>query len=137
AISSSPDAKFPSPLLVLAATRGRMMEQLATAWSGASDEVHDRAFLTGILSLVSALLGVPLSDVLKTLPLPDEVRLALLDRSGTLGDMLRLVELVEQTDVPAIAAMLSRIPSLEATTVNKAYVDAIEWANRIGEISPG
>jgi c-di-GMP-related signal transduction protein len=137
AISSSPDAKFPSPLLVLAATRGRMMEQLAAVWSGASADARERAFLTGILSLVSALLGVPLPEVLKTLPLPDEVRIALLDRSGELGDMLRLVELVEQTDVDGIAGMLDQLPFLDTATVNNAYVEAIEWANRIGETSPG
>lgn len=133
AISSSPDAKFPSPLLVLAATRGRMMEQLAAVWSGASTEARDRAFLTGILSLVSALLALPLAEVLKTLPLPDEVRVALLDRTGELGDMLRLVEVVEQTDVQGIAALLDQFPFLDAATVNGAYVEAIDWANRIGE----
>lgn len=137
AISSSPDANFPSPLLVLAATRGRMMEQLAAAWAGASGEVRERAFLTGILSLVSALLALPLPEVLKTLPLPDEVRIALLDRSGELGDMLRLVEMVEQTDVVGIASMLDQRPFLDATVVNNAYVEAIEWANRIGETPSG
>lgn len=137
AISSSPDAKFPSPLLVLAATRGRMMEQLAAVWTGASAEARERAFLTGILSLVSALLALPLPEVLKTLPLPDEVRIALLDRTGELGDMLRLVEMVEQTDVVGIAGMLDQRPFLDATVVNNAYVEAIEWANRIGETSSG
>jgi EAL and modified HD-GYP domain-containing signal transduction protein len=137
AISSSPDAKFPSPLLVLAATRGRMMEQLAAVWTGAGAEVRERAFLTGILSLVSALLAVPLAEVLKSLPLPDEVRIALLDRSGELGDMLRLVELVEQTDVDGIAGMLDQLPFLGAATVNSAYVEAIDWANRIGDTPSG
>ena len=137
AIPSSRDAKFPSPLLVLAATRGRMMELLAAVWSGASAEARERAFLTGILSLVSALLAVPLPEILKSLPLPEKVRTALLDRSGELGDMLRLVELVEQTDVDGIAAMLDQRPFLGAATVNNAYVEAIEWANRIGETSPG
>jgi len=137
AISSSPDANFPSPLLVLAATRGRMMEQLAVIWTGASAEARDRAFLTGILSLVSALLGVPLAEALKALPLPEEVRIALLDRTGNLGEMLRLVEMVEQTDVVSIAGMRARLPFLDAAAVNKAYVDAIEWANRIGETSSG
>ena len=137
AISSSSDAKFPSPLLVLAATRGRMMEQLASIWTGAGNEVRERAFLTGILSLVSALLGIPLTEVLKTLPVPEDVRAALLERSGTLGDMLRLTELVEQTDADAIAAMLDTRPFLDASRVNAAYVEAIDWANRIGETPAG
>lgn len=137
AISSSADAKFPSPLLVLAATRGRMMEQLAAIWTGAGNQTRERAFLTGILSLVSALLGIPLVEVFKTLPVPDDVRAAVIERTGTLGEMLRLTELVEQTDADAIAAMLDAYPFLDASRVNGAYVEAIEWANRIGETPAG
>jgi c-di-GMP phosphodiesterase len=86
---------------------------------------------------VSALLGIPLAEVLKTLPVPEDVRQALVDRSGPLGDMLRLTELVEQTDADAIAAMLEQRPFLDASRVNAAYVEAIEWANRIGETPAG
>jgi c-di-GMP phosphodiesterase len=86
---------------------------------------------------VSALLGIPLTEVLKTLPVPEDVRAALLERSGTLGDMLRLTELVEQTDADAIAEMLDTRPFLDANRVNAAYVEAIDWANRIGETPAG
>lgn len=136
AISSSPDAKFPSPLLVLAATRGKTMELLAAHWPNAGRDFGDRAFLTGILSLVSALLGIPLADILKTLPVPEEVRIALLDRSGPLGEILQLAEKLEHTDVDAVEAHLASLPFLGAHAANEAYIQAIEWANRIGSTSP-
>jgi EAL and modified HD-GYP domain-containing signal transduction protein len=132
AISSSPDAKFPSPLLVLAATRGKTMELLVTHWPGARRDLGDRAFLTGIMSLVSALLGIPLTDILKTLPVPEDVRIALLDRSGPLGEALQLAETLEHVDIDVLDAHLEALPFLDAHAANEAYLQAIEWANRIG-----
>lgn len=133
AIASSPDARFPSPLLVLAATRGKLMEQLAGKSPGAPAVLRDQAFLAGIMSLVSALLGLPLPEILKTLPLPDDVRIALLDRTGLLGELLLLVEALEQTDADQVAARVHALGFLDAEGVNDAYVAAIEWANKIGE----
>ncbi|MCW5626661.1 MAG: EAL domain-containing protein [Burkholderiales bacterium] len=130
-LPSSSDARYPSPLMVLAATRGRMMELLLEANPGDSTDLEDQAFLTGILSLVSALLGLPLSEILTTLPVPDEVRAALMDREGILGEYLRLVELVEQTDADGISTLLARTPGLDAPAVNDAFLKAIEWANAL------
>jgi EAL and modified HD-GYP domain-containing signal transduction protein len=137
AIASSPDARFPSPLLVLAATRGKLMEQLAAKAPGTPAALRDQAFLTGIMSLVSALLGLPLPEILKTLPLPDDVRIALLDRTGLLGELLMLVEALEQTDADQVAARVHALGFLDADGVNDAHVSAIEWANKIGETAGG
>ena len=43
---------------------------------------RDRAFMTGILSLMDTLLGTPMSDVVVQLNLTDDVRDALLSRPG-------------------------------------------------------
>lgn len=130
AVSASPEATFPSPLLVLAATRGKLMEALSALQSEGSVG-RDEAFLTGILSLVEVLLATPLAEILDDLPVPATVRAALLDRAGPLGALLTLTERVEQTDIPAIEAQLQKLPGLDAPKVNEAYVTAIEWANGI------
>ncbi|MFO1319705.1 MAG: EAL domain-containing protein [Burkholderiales bacterium] len=130
AVSASPEATFPSPLLVLAATRGKLMETLSALRNDCSAG-KDEAFLTGILSLVEVLLATPLAEILDGLPVPESVRGALLDRAGDLGALLTLTELVEQTDIPAIEAQLLKLPGLDPPKVNEAYVTAIEWANGI------
>lgn len=132
-VSAKSDARFPSPLLVLAATRGKLMELLFAAASTGKRRSGDEAFLTGIMSLLGALLGLPMADVVKNLPVPEAVRDAVLDRSGELGALLTLTEKVEQTDIPAIEALLATLPSLDPSKVNDAYVGAIEWANNIGD----
>ncbi len=76
-VSGAPGAEVPSPLLILAATRGKLMELLARALRPSDREFQERAFLTGTLSLVNALLAAPLSEILGTLPVADDVRSAL------------------------------------------------------------
>ncbi len=132
-VAADPGARFPSPLLVLAATRGKLMELLCAQQTGSSGPRGDEAFLAGIMSLMTALLGLPMEQILESLPVRPAVAEALTHRSGELGELLRLTEMVEQTDIGAIDAQLERLPGLDATKINNAYVGAIEWANGIGD----
>lgn len=134
ATATSPEARFPSPLLMLAATRGKMMELLSGIAGNARE--GDEAFLVGILSLVSALLGRPIEEILAALAVPLQVRDAVLKREGRLGDLLGLVEQVELADVGGIERAMSRVGGLDPMRVNDAYVGAIEWANSIADAAP-
>jgi EAL and modified HD-GYP domain-containing signal transduction protein len=122
-------AKFPSPLLQLAATRGRFLELLATSATGEAS-VEDDAFLTGIMSLTDALLGMPLADIVKDLPVSPEVRAAVLEHRGKLGHMLLLAEALDCNDAAAVAALA---PAYGLARVNRAHIEALRWANSIGQ----
>lgn len=60
-------------LLQLAATRGRLMELLAERVQSSNREFADQAFMTGILSLMPALLGVTMATILAQLPVATHV----------------------------------------------------------------
>ena len=125
--------RFPSPLLLIAATRGRLMELLFDAAFGRNrGRGGDEAFLAGITSLMGALLGMSLEEVFKGLPVPDSVRLAVLERSGAVGRLLSLAEGLEHADVDTIQAELIHLPRLDAARVNDIHVAAMEWAHAIG-----
>jgi EAL and modified HD-GYP domain-containing signal transduction protein len=132
-LSSAPAAEFPSPLLVLAATRGRLMERIAMALQPGDHEFHDRAFMAGILSLVNALLGLPMQEIVGSVPLDQDVKQALLDRSGQLGKMLLLVEALEESGLIGIEKALDHVPGLDHRQVIGMQVEAMRWANSIGE----
>jgi EAL and modified HD-GYP domain-containing signal transduction protein len=132
-VSSAPGAKIPSPLLILAATRGKLMELLTRALRPRDREAQERAFLTGTLSLVNALLASPLQRILETLPVAADVRSALLAREGELGTLLALVETLEMADLANIERALDRVPGLEHGRVIGLQVEAMRWANFIGE----
>jgi EAL and modified HD-GYP domain-containing signal transduction protein len=130
-VSSAPGAEFPSPLLILAATRGKLMELLARAVRPEDRGLQERAFLTGTLSLVNALLPARLTEILSTLPVADDVRSALLAREGEIGALLAIVEALEIAELPAIERALSRVPALDHRRVINVQVEAMRWANLI------
>ena len=132
-VSSAPGAGVPSPLLILAATRGKLMELLARALREHDREAQERAFLTGTLSLVNALLAAPLAKILGSLPVADDVRTALLAREGELGALLALVEALEVSDLATIERALDRVPGLDHRRVIGLQVEAMRWADLIGE----
>jgi EAL and modified HD-GYP domain-containing signal transduction protein len=78
-------------LLPLAAVRAAHMEALAKA-KGWDRDRQDMAFVAGVFSLLDVLLGMPMTDIVSALSLDLDVVMALLDRAGPLGELLRLVE---------------------------------------------
>lgn len=80
-----------NPLLEEAVVRGRIMELAMNKISGNSQRA-DTAFFTGTLSVLQALVGRPLEQLVDELNLDDEVSRALLERSGVLGTLLDVTE---------------------------------------------
>jgi EAL and modified HD-GYP domain-containing signal transduction protein len=88
-------SRKPKELTITALVRARMCE-LAAEMSGR----HDReAFYTvGLFSVLDALLDVEIRAALDALPLSDEVRSAIVDGSGVMGDTLSGVIAYERAD---------------------------------------
>lgn len=70
-----------------ALTRAFMCKYLAEPFRNIDSE---EAFTTGFFSLMDAMLGVEMSDLLEEVPLSEEIARALTDNSGTLGAILTL-----------------------------------------------
>ena len=127
---------FPSPLLTMAATRGKLLELLAEKESR-DPGYRDRAFMTGILSLMDALLGTPMSEVVGQISLSDDVRDALLTRSGQLGELLAIVEALERNDHEAVAGLLGGGKPCTLAELPALQVAAMTWGNGIAQPGAG
>ncbi|OZA28813.1 MAG: EAL domain-containing protein [Hydrogenophilales bacterium 17-64-11] len=123
---------YPNPLLLLAATRGKMMELLAMKQQRNADYC-DEAFMTGILSLIESLIGKPLADIVSELNLGERLAAALLQREGELGSLLKLVESVEHPDLKDTRSLLAQSSALSLSDLTVAEIDAMSWANQIAE----
>lgn len=128
---ASPNGPLASPLMQLAATRGRFMELLAGDLMGSDRDLVDRAFMTGIMSLMPALLHVPIGEVMKGLNVANDVREALETRRGVMGRMLQLAEKQEEGDLDACFALIVELPGLDAERVNAILAQAMAWANNL------
>ncbi len=124
--------QFPNPLMIMAANRGKLMELLAGEEPDHGKYYPDEAFMTGILSLLDTLLGMSMAEIVANLSLPDEVKTALLSRSGKLGGLLILVETFEQDDVSMMHRHLGLHPHLKPTTLPQHQIVAMAWASNIG-----
>ena len=120
-----------SPLMQLAATRGKLMELAAQRERPGNPDYADRAFMVGTLSLLDALLGKPLPEILARLNLQNDVESALLRHDGELGLLLVLCQELEAGNIPAIQESLLAHFSLTLDTLNKAQLEALAWANSI------
>lgn len=125
-----------NPLLELAATRGKLMELLAMAQSKQDKDHHDRAFMTGIMSLLDALLGIPMEEVVKQVGLSSDVENALLNHEGKLGKLLLLVIKMEQNDFNAAEGLLADM-QLSMDHLIQAQIEAMNWANSLKETAEG
>ena len=120
-----------SPLLHLAATRGRLMELLAGAQKKGNISYADGAFMVGIMSLMPALMGMPIEEIVAPLGITSEVRDALCQGSGALGGLLKLIAATESDTPEETESALQECPGLDATTLNQCQAQALAWANSI------
>jgi EAL and modified HD-GYP domain-containing signal transduction protein len=123
---------FQSPLLNLAAARGKLMELLGAKTN--DQRWADRAFMTGILSLLDTLLEMPMQDVLAQLRLPDDVCQALLHRRGPLGHYLLVIEALERADAAEVSVLLASGKPCSTAELAQLQVSALCWANRLGQV---
>lgn len=121
-----------NPLLQLAAIRGKLMELLAVDQAPRDRDYQDRAFISGILSLLDTLLGIPLPEIVEQISLAPEVRSALLDRHGMLGELLDLAECLEANDFESAGELLQS-SGLNVEQLLQAQLEAMRWANELAE----
>jgi c-di-GMP-related signal transduction protein len=123
---------YPSPLLLLAATRGKMMELLAEKQQHNADYC-DEAFMAGILSLIDSLIDKPLADIVGELGLSERLTAALLRREDEMGALLQLVESVEHHDLSRTLSLLAQCGGLSLPDLTMAEIEAMCWANQVAE----
>lgn len=119
-----------SPLLMMATTRGRLLELMAERIRPNDDAAACRAYTVGIMSLMDALFGMSMEDILNQLPVAQPVRDALLGRAGLYGDMLKLAECLERVkDSGPVPAQLLRKLGLSAEELYQIELKAFEWSD--------
>ena len=132
----SPGFSFPSPLLQLAATRARFMEIAVESLALGDKALGGRAFLTGVISLMSSLLGQPMHAIVEHLDIAPDIWDAVLHHKGVLGALLEITERWEHGDYEGCSVTCARVPGLDMSMVNDAHIAALTWSNNLGSATP-
>lgn len=126
-----------SPLLQLAAKRGRLMELLVLEafGGGAGHGKDDRAFVVGAVSLAESLLDHPMSWIARELDLDEEMSQALVEREGRLGGLLRVTEALERGDFVAVEDLTGEL-GISPEHATRAELAAFRWVNDLARATP-
>lgn len=114
----------PVELLNLAMVRARFCENLASLEGSADSSM---AFLTGMMSLIDAILDQSIETIMEQLPLSAEIKEALINKKGILADYLNLALAYEQGDWESEQAIEVQL-KLAKEQVPATYSNAINWA---------
>ncbi|MDH5256615.1 MAG: HDOD domain-containing protein [Gammaproteobacteria bacterium] len=85
---------------------------------------QDQYFLVGLFSILDAMLEQDITDILKQIPLPEELNLALLEEKGNMGKILKCVIAYEHGKWEDV-----RCGKVPVKIIEKKYLESIAWAN--------
>ncbi|CAM5206291.1 EAL and HDOD domain-containing protein [Alishewanella longhuensis] len=125
----------PAELMRLAMTRANFAEGLASI---GRDITLEKAFLTGMMSLMDAILDEPIESVMEKLPLANDIKDALIHKTGILAEYLKLIQCYEVADWQKANEIITLL-KLDASRIPDAYHQAVQWANEqmkaLGELT--
>ena len=110
----------PTELTLTALTRARFCELAGEELGLASGA---ELFTLGLFSVIDALMDTPMQDVVDSLPLADDMREALVHRSGPLGELLDAAQAREQGETGGAV-----VPHAD-----ELYLRSVIWANTAAE----
>jgi EAL and modified HD-GYP domain-containing signal transduction protein len=122
-----------NPLLQLAALRGRFMELLVERLHPEQQHQRDAAFITGLMSVVPAALGMSMADMLAQIAVGKDVRAALTHRQGELGQLLALIQRYDDNDVEGTLALLAAFGAVGTLgMLGEILGEALNWVQQLG-----
>ena len=116
----------PSELVVTALVRARFGELL----SADIDHGDSDLFLMGLLSLMDAILEIPIQDVLAQVPVDHETKTVLLGGASKLRPVYQLMLARESGEWESASQLLQQL-HLQESEVAEAYWRALRWAREV------
>ena len=113
----------PGPLMSTAIIRGKMCELIA---EHLPNEDSNSYFVTGLFSILDTLMGIPMEQILESLPMSDGINNALLRKEGSIGAVLEAVIAYEESNWQEI-----NLPKISIQQIREAYLKSIAWATEI------
>jgi EAL and modified HD-GYP domain-containing signal transduction protein len=119
----------PGELVQSALIRARFCELLSQQIGGKNAD----DFLLGLLSLMDAILGMTMADLLKRVPIEYEIKAALLGMPSRLLPLYKLVLAQESADWERCHQLAAQL-HLAENDVAQAYLHALKWARDVAPV---
>ncbi len=133
-VMASMGSDKPDELVVQALIRGRFCESLAPML-GMKQRAQE-LFLLGMFSVIDAILDRPLEEILKDLPLSDDIKDALCGKPNRLRAVFDYVLAYEKGDWDRVSEMAAGLGLRDESGIPAIYLHAVHWAQKsFGEVS--
>ncbi|MFC1480623.1 EAL and HDOD domain-containing protein [Candidatus Neomarinimicrobiota bacterium] len=119
---------LPEEALVTCMIRGRFLEELGKR-IGKGDRGDDLFFM-GIFSMIDLFFSRPLEEILKEMPLKNDIKLAILGQGGEFSDLLSMVKSYEDGDWDPLQAQVAKL-GINEDQVPEIYFDTLDWAQKL------
>jgi EAL and modified HD-GYP domain-containing signal transduction protein len=129
-LASASKERDMKPVMFSALRRGLLMEELARSSGGSDDQMRSEAFICGVFSLLDRMMAEPFDELLKSVPVPEGVRQALVDEAGPYRPYLDIVRAVENASIFDIREAAERV-LLGGGEINRAVLRALAAATQI------
>ena len=126
AVISEISSNKPAELVRLAAVRARFCEILGQESPRRSKP--NELFMLGLFSLLHAMLDTPIAEVLKKIPISEEIKQGLIDQKGPLSVFLEIVIAYERGNTDVCFQALDAI-SVPKERVSSIYLSSVEFAD--------
>lgn len=117
--------KKPAELMQMCVVRARFCELIAKQ---VSKSLAGEAFLTGLFSLLDAILDQPMSLLVEKLPFPDDIKAALLNEKNTLYYILNVVQAYETGSWWTLEKAVILL-NVKSDVLPGLYKQAVDWAD--------
>jgi c-di-GMP-related signal transduction protein len=118
----------PDELARTSVVRARFCEQLSKAFPGGFQD--SELFTLGLFSLIDAILDQPMETVMRTLPLSESIKAALVRGEGDLPQFLDLVRHYEAGNWQGVKKAALDL-GIDDKAIPSIYVDALGWADSL------
>jgi len=121
--------------MLMVKNRTNLMENiLKLAQPSSRSNMVGEAYFVGVLSLLDVIFSVQLEEILQGLNISDEVKAALLEERGVLGEIFHVVKAIEYLDADTIERFLQKYKIKKEdfdALITKSMEDVNEFEKRI------
>jgi c-di-GMP-related signal transduction protein len=121
----------PEELIFASLVRARFCEMLAPMME--SHNLAPEFFLMGMFSMIDAIVDRPKADLLKELPVSENIKTALLGGENSHYKALDLVQNYESGHWNKLVEITENL-KIDEGKLPQIYLDAVDWANRIYQL---
>lgn len=123
-------AHKPSELVRLSVVRARMCELIANECRVNIEA--EKAFLTGMFSVLDAILDEEFVTIMSRIEISADVQEALIERKGALAYCLAIIQFYEKANWEKVSTLSARL-GIDENAIPTLYLDALNWANALSD----